>query len=160
MIIDALFLLPFVKLHIYDGFHHLVINNLSWWERNGLLERSAIAIEEKLGGHFQHRYVGFIDCNCLRTDRPGGGPLGDGPDSIRWSNDVQRSFYNGWKSIHGLKHQTVDNALGFVMDVYGPVPLRGNDMSLFRDSIHIVTVFSQNYSPFHSQMHSQCQKIS
>ena len=123
----------FIK-HIYDGFHHLVINNLSWWERNGLLERSAIAIEEKLGGHFQHRYVGFIDCNCLRTDRPGGGPLGDGPGSLRWSNDVQRSFYNGWKSIHGLKHQTVDNALGFVMDVYGPVPLRGNDMSLFRDS--------------------------
>ena len=39
-------------------------------------------------GHFQHRYVGFIDCNCLRTDRPGGGPLGDGPGSLRWSNDV------------------------------------------------------------------------
>jgi len=28
----------------------------------------------------------------------------------------------------------VDNALGFTMDVYGPVPLRVNDMSLFRDS--------------------------
>jgi len=58
----------FIK-HFYDGFHHLVINNLQEWERNGLLERSAIAIEEKLGGHFQNRYVGFIDCNCLLTDR-------------------------------------------------------------------------------------------
>ena len=33
-----------------------------------------------------------------------------------------------------MKHQTVDNALGFTIDVFGPVPLRGNDMSLFRDS--------------------------
>ena len=89
---------------------------------NGFSERSAIAIKEKLGGQFQNRYVGFIDCNCLRTDHPGGGPLGDGPGSLRWSNDVQISFYNGWKSIHGLKHQTVDNALGFTVDVYGPVP--------------------------------------
>ena len=33
-----------------------------------------------------------------------------------------------------MKHQTVDNALGFTIDVFGPVPLRGNDMSLFRES--------------------------
>ena len=69
----------------------------------------------------------------MRTDRPGSGPLG-GPGSLRWLNSVQRSFYKGWKSIHGLKYQTVDNALGFTMDVYGQVPLRGDDMSLFRDS--------------------------
>ena len=112
----------------------MVINNLQWWERNGLLDRSAIAIEEKLGDQFQNRYVGFIDCNCFRTDRPGGGPLGDGTGSLRWSNDVQRSFYNEWKSIHGLKYQTVDNGLGFTMDVFGPIPLRGNDMSLFLHS--------------------------
>jgi len=40
----------------------------------------------------------------------------------------------GWKSIRGLKHQMVDNALEFTMDVFGPVPLRGNEMSLIRDS--------------------------
>ena len=28
----------------------------------------------------------------------------------------------------------MDNALGFTMDVFGPFPLRYNDMSLFRDS--------------------------
>ena len=27
----------FIK-HIYDGFHHLLVKNLPWWERNGLLE--------------------------------------------------------------------------------------------------------------------------
>ena len=27
----------------------------------------------------------------------------------------------------------MDNAFGFTIDVFGPVPLRGNDMSLFRD---------------------------
>jgi len=34
------------------------------------MERSAITIEEKLGACFDGRYVGFIDCNCLRTERP------------------------------------------------------------------------------------------
>jgi hypothetical protein len=120
--------------HLYTNFHHLVTDNLRWWSDCGFMERSAQAIEEKLGARYVDRFASFIDCNCLRTDRPGGGPQEDGPGAQRWSNDVQRAFYNGWKSIHGLKHQTVDNAFGFTMDVYGPVPLRGNDMSLFRDS--------------------------
>ena len=60
-----------------------------------MLERSAIAIEEKWGARFDDSYVGFIDCNCLRTERPGGGPLEKGPGSYRWSNDFQRSFYDG-----------------------------------------------------------------
>ena len=88
----------FIK-HIYDDFHHFVINNLSNFR---LLWRSAIVIEEKLGGQFLNRHVDFIVRTCLRTDRLCGGPLGDGPGSLRWSNYVQRSFYNGWKSIHGL----------------------------------------------------------
>ena len=36
--------------------------------------------------------------------------------------------------IMGGSLSTVWNALGFTMDVYSPVPFRGNDMSLFRDS--------------------------
>jgi hypothetical protein len=107
--------------HIYNNFHHLVTDNLPWWFQNDLMERSAVAIDEKLGVRYTDRSAAFIDCNCLRTDRPGGGPQEDGPGSERWSNDVQRAFYNGWKSIHGLKHQTVDNALGFTIDVFGPV---------------------------------------
>jgi hypothetical protein len=47
---------------------------------------------------------------------------------------VQQAFYNGWKSIHGIKHQTIDNAYGFTIDMYGPESLRRNDLQLFFDS--------------------------
>jgi hypothetical protein len=120
--------------HIYRNFHHLVTDNLNWWQENGLMERAAIAIEEKLGVRYDNRFVGFIDCNCLETNRPGGGPCEAGGNSSRWDEEVQRAFYNGWKSIHGLKHQTVDNALGFTMDIIGPYSNRRNDLYLFRDS--------------------------
>eukprot|EP00595_Chromulina_sp_UTEXLB2642_P000132 CAMPEP_0196762352 /NCGR_PEP_ID=MMETSP1095-20130614/1764_1 /TAXON_ID=96789 ORGANISM="Chromulina nebulosa, Strain UTEXLB2642" /NCGR_SAMPLE_ID=MMETSP1095 /ASSEMBLY_ACC=CAM_ASM_000446 /LENGTH=86 /DNA_ID=CAMNT_0042113021 /DNA_START=319 /DNA_END=579 /DNA_ORIENTATION=- len=59
----------------------------------------------------------FIDCNCLETSVPGGGPAELGANAARWEPDVQRSFYNGWKSIHGLKHQTVDCAMGLTVDI-------------------------------------------
>jgi hypothetical protein len=72
----------------------------------------------------------FIDCNCLETDRPGGGPREAGVNSARWDPLIQRAFYNGWKSMHGLKHQTVDNAFGFTVDMYGPTSLRRNDLAL------------------------------
>jgi len=57
-------------------------------------------------------------------------------DSIegRWNDNIQRTFYNGWKSIHGLKHQTVDNAFGFTEDMYGPSTLRLHDLTLFFES--------------------------
>ena len=119
--------------HIYNTFHHIVEDNLQWWEDNGLLERAAVAIEERIGDRYGRQYVGFIDCNCLETDRPGGGPSEAGTNSSRWDADIQRAFYNGWKSIHGLKHQTVENALGFTMDIYGPTSNRRIDLRLFRD---------------------------
>jgi hypothetical protein len=111
-----------------------VDNNLQWWEDCGLMERAAVAIEEKIGSRYGRRFVGFIDCNCLETDRPGGGPSEAGANSSRWDSDIQRAFYNGWKSIHGLKHQTVDNSLGFTIDIHGPCSLRRNDLRLFRES--------------------------
>jgi len=52
----------------------------------------------------------------------------------RWDCNIQRAFYNGWKSIHGLKHQTVDNAYGFTMDMHGPTTVRRNDLTLLRES--------------------------
>ena len=58
-------------------------------------------LEEKLGAGYDERFATFIDRNCLCTDRPGGGPYGDGPGAQRWPNDVQRAFYYGWKSIYG-----------------------------------------------------------
>ena len=43
-------------------------------------------------------------------------------------------IYNGWKSIHGLKHQTVDIAHGLTIDLHGPMSLRRNDLTLLRES--------------------------
>ena len=93
----------------------------------------------------------FIDCNCLPTSRCGGGPTEEGANSGilivlyflalklsylgRWNDNIQRAFYNGWKSIHGLKHQTVDNAFGFTEDIYGPTSLRHHDLNLLYDSM-------------------------
>ena len=58
----------------------------------------------------------------------------NGANSARWEDTIQRAFYNGWKSIHGLKHQTVDNAYGITVDLYGPTSLRRNDLCLLRES--------------------------
>jgi hypothetical protein len=76
----------------------------------------------------------FIDCNCLECPRPGGGPAVEGEDALRWDPAIQQSFCNGWKSVHGLKHQTVDCAYGMTIDMHGPWSLRRNDNKLLRES--------------------------
>jgi hypothetical protein len=67
----------------------------------------------------------------MSTCRPAGGPTTDGEDAPRWDPHIQEALYNGWKSIHGLKHQTVDNAYGCTEDICGPTSLRRNDLYLF-----------------------------
>ena len=57
---------------------------------DGRMERAAVAIEEKIGTRQGHRHIGFIDCNCLETDRPGGGPSEAGANSSRWDSEIQR----------------------------------------------------------------------
>jgi hypothetical protein len=101
-------------------------------------------IEKKKAAKFisyRKRYLGlsshdqvafFIDCNCLSTSVVGGGPAEEGANSARWDDTIQRAFYNGWKSVHGLKHQTVDNAYGMTVDLFGPTSLRRNDLNLLR----------------------------
>ena len=76
----------------------------------------------------------FIDCNCLPTSVVGGGPAEEGANAMRWSDEIQQAFYNGWKSIHGLKHQTIDNAFGFTIDIEGPTTVRHNDLTMLRES--------------------------
>lgn len=122
--------------HIYDNFHHLVHDNLQWWLDSGYLAKSAEVIGEQLNlpPGVPNMFALFIDCNCLETSRPGGGPTDEGANSLRWSEDIQRAFYNGWKSIHGLKHQTVDTAFGITADMTGPDSLRRNDTTLLRSS--------------------------
>ena len=120
--------------HIDTNFcQRLLRNNLDWWHRNGFWEKSAEAIGRKtgiIGNLVSH----FIDCNCLPTSRPGGGPGEDGANAARWDPAIQEAFYNGWKSIHGLKHQTVDDAFGFTEDCAGPASLRNNDIRVLRES--------------------------
>jgi len=120
--------------HIYETFKHLLTDNLHWWYRNGFFESSADAIGKKMGidAEDKNMIAHFIDCNCLETCRVGGGPAEDGCNSARWDPLVQRAYYNGWKHHNGLKHQTVDNAYGFTVDLYGPTSLRRNDLTLLR----------------------------
>jgi hypothetical protein len=119
--------------HVFDGFQHLVTDNLDWWQRNGFFELSAEAIGRKLG--IPENLVGFfIDCKCSPSRVVGGGPAEEGANSARWSKLIQQAFFNGWKSVHGLKHQTLDNAYGITVDMHGPTSLRRNDLILLRDS--------------------------
>jgi hypothetical protein len=125
--------------HIYATFLYLVTDNLDWWYNSGYMQRSCDAIRTKLFRKCsivfeEFNVAGFIDCNCLETCRVGSGPCEEGPDALRWDIDIQRAFYNGWKSIHGLKHQTFDLAYGMTADMYGPASLRRNDLYLLRRS--------------------------
>ena len=132
--------------HMYQEHHHLLHDSLPWWYRNNLLHASRDAIwekmQEKLIKTGKERLTGkdpfntglFIDCNCFETSRVGGGPAEEGTGAMRWLDEVQRAFYNGWKSMHGLKHQTVDSAFGMTFDMRGPTSLRKHDLRLLRKS--------------------------
>lgn len=87
-----------------------------------------------LGPDVTNKFALMIDCNCLTTSRCGSGPVESGPFSPRWDPDLQKSFYNGWKCVDGLKHQTVDSAHGMTVDISGPVSLRRNDLHVYSNS--------------------------
>ena len=119
--------------YIHSEWSFLIMNNLDWWFRNGFCAKSAAAIGRKIG-IADNLVAWFLDCNCLETHVMGGGPVGDGVNAPRWDETIQRSFYNAWKARHGLKHQTLDNAYGITVDIYGPLSLRRNDLALLRQS--------------------------
>jgi len=153
--------------YLYSTFCHLLLDNLEWFLDEGLLEESRQAIRRKiidLGYSFElgekHTIGLFIDCNCLKTCRPGGGPITGGHDGLRYDTLVQQTFYNGWKSSHGLKHQTLDLAHGITCSLFGPLSLRHNDLhllgqsnliykleALFNGSQQIVTIFGDSAYP-------------
>jgi hypothetical protein len=120
--------------YIFKTFKHLVQDNLHWWYENDFFRRSADAIGRKMGSTSQNLVAFFIDCNCMPTSVVGGGPAEEGANAARWDDCLQRAFYNGWKSVHGLKHQTVDNAYGMTVDMAGPTSLRRNDLWVLRIS--------------------------
>ena len=100
--------------HIFDNYRQLLSQpGFAWWYRNGFMHKSADAVEAKMRAwgfpanlQLPFNVAYWIDCNCLRTSVVGGGPAEDGANAARWDESIQRAFYNGWKSIHGLKHQT------------------------------------------------------
>lgn len=120
--------------HMVDKFVHLVQGNMKWWYDNGFFQSSASAIGSKLELETENLVSHFIDCNCLETERVGGGPSESGANASRWDPNIQRAFYNGWKSMNGLKHQTVDDAYGFTEDYHGPTSLRRHDLTLLKES--------------------------
>jgi hypothetical protein len=122
--------------HMYGTFQHLVHDNLAWWYRNGFCQQSAYAIGVKMGlpNPEENLVSVFIDCNCEPCSVTGGGPSEAGANAARWDDRIQQAFYNGWKSIHGLKHQTINDVFGICVDMRGPASLRRNDMHLLRDS--------------------------
>ena len=54
----------------------------------------------------------FIGNNCLEMAITGSGPLGPGSDAPCYGDEVHRAMYNGWKSEHGTKDQTIYGASG------------------------------------------------
>ena len=82
---------------------------------------------------------------------------------MRWNTEIHEAFYNGWKSLNGLKHQTVNNAGGFTEDIFGPTSLRCNDLILLRKSnmnqrladLHtMLSIFGDSAYKVHSNLRS------
>lgn len=55
-----------------------------------------------------HNCVGFLDCTIVRVCRPKG------------ENVLERSLYNGHKSTHCIKFQTITTPYGLCFHIYGP----------------------------------------
>ena len=53
---------------------------------------------------------------------------------VRIYTHIQRAFYNAWESTHGLQYQTVDNALGFTVDMTPPSSIRDHDCKLLHQT--------------------------
>ena len=120
-------------LFICEKFGDLMFDNLAYWEP--MFYKFSEAIRLKLVQYGLHYPEGeflvcsFIDDHCFESCRPGG-PNGSGAGQIRAPTLLQRAFYNGWKSMHGLKWQTVDAPNGMTMDMWGPKSLRHSDLNL------------------------------
>jgi len=118
---------------IFDNYADLLLDNMSYWEPKFQDYSECVRKKvEELGVPFAEgdfSVCAFIDDHCFETCRPGG-PTGSGINRPRADLLLQRAFYNGWKSHHGLKFQTVDLPNGMVMDMWGPRSLRHSDLNL------------------------------
>jgi len=121
-----------VKLFVSYFVHnwgYLIQDNIEYWVPS--LPYFSECIRNKLldyGCAFPHSYVvggfnvfGFIDNVVYPTCRPGSGPSRDGVRAPRYNPLIQRSFYNGWKSQHGIKYQTIGLPNGLMFHTWGPI---------------------------------------
>jgi hypothetical protein len=119
-------------VHLYATFRDLMCDNLEYWEP--YFKECAAAIQKKMatfGLHFvagAFGVCGFIDDHCFATCRP----CRPKETLAQWmaAQLIQESFYNGWKSLHGLKCQIFDLPNGMTADMWGPRSLRRNDLRL------------------------------
>lgn len=78
---------------------------------------------------------GFIDCKTFSTCTPGAGPNSQNPGLRRDpSGNIQQAYYNGWKSMHGVKVQCVLFPNGLIGDAYGAITLRRSDLYFLHES--------------------------
>jgi len=105
---------------LLDNWSYLIYDNMKYWLPS--FPYFAERIRQKLesyGCYFPSDpgvfiIKGFIDCTVYTSCRPGSGPTTEGINSPRHHPLIQRSFYNGWKSFHGVKWQTASLPNGFI----------------------------------------------
>jgi hypothetical protein len=120
-------------LNHMQAYYYLIESNIQFWTK--YLKQFSESVTEKLRSFNVDvgscTVFGFIDNTTFSTCRPGGGPTKDGE---RHNPLMQQAFYNGYKSLHGLKVQTVDLPNGMNYHIHGVVSLRHNDLYTYNES--------------------------
>ena len=82
-----------------------------------------------------YRVFGFIDDSIEHVSTPHSGPDGDFEGAPRKAlyEDAQRSVYNGWKKLHGIKVETIYLPNG-ISTLFGPESARENDLGTLNHS--------------------------
>lgn len=124
--------------YVYDNLRGLIYNSIHLWKVDFPLFNSKL--KEKLlsygdmefleNENFVFRVMGFIDNTIFATCSPGTGPAHSGVNAPRKINCFlrQRSFYTGWKHLHGVKIQFVTFPNGMIGDASAVVSVRHNDI--------------------------------
>jgi hypothetical protein len=123
---------------------YLVTDNLQFWKDK--LPGYNAAIRAKLASgenpvefppaqvDIGFRVCCFLDNTIVPVCRPGGGPVHDGPGAPRKNPILQKTYYTGWKKLHGIKMQTVDAPCGMNMYVFCPYTGGHNDLWVLNES--------------------------
>jgi len=137
----------FLDFLVYN-WGYLLLNNMEYWLP--FLAGSNEAIRIKLqnlnwvawrqfhdaptpGDADAFRYAMFLDDTMMAFCRPGGN-MTDGPAAPRVPLEVQQAWWTGYKKLHGLKWQSAILANGMDFQLYGPLSVRRNDLTVLAKS--------------------------